>query len=183
MHCTACNSGKLIYGYVEGDLPNYQCSSCEGRWIKIDAYLHWLSRSNHVNDVASNDDDFVVVDTKKVLICPETGSLMLKFKVSNQLDCHIDYSSVCAGIWLDAGEWELLKQSGLLGQLNQIATDTWQSRMRKERAEQVFEDKYEKLFGEDNHQRLKELKQWLDQQDKKREMLAYLSSKNPYGVY
>ena len=184
MQCTACKQGKLVYTYIEDSLPCHQCTSCSGHWLKLDAYLSWLSRiESNADSLEKTDFDFYAADSKQVLICPETGSLMLKFKVSNHMDCHIDYSSACAGLWLDAGEWEVLKQAGLILQLNQIATEVWQSRLRKQRTHSVFEEKYEKLFGEEDHQRLKELRAWLGEKEKAREMLAYLSSKNPYGIY
>jgi Zn-finger nucleic acid-binding protein len=184
MLCTVCKQGKLTYTYLEDSLPCHQCVACRGHWIKLDAYLNWLGRRD-ANEDRLEKSGFEVnsADSRQVLICPETGSLMLKFKVSNHMDCHIDYSSACAGVWLDTGEWEVLKQAGLVFQLNQIATDVWQSRLRKERAKKVFEEKYEGLFGAEDHQKLKELKTWLADKDKAREMLAYLSSKNPYGIY
>ncbi len=182
MKCTVCKTGKLSYSYLENSLPCHRCVECDGIWLKLDAYLDWLSKQD-ADSAEATELSISAQDSKGVLICPETGCLMLKFKVANQLDCHVDFSSACAGLWLDAGEWDLLKQAGLMYQVNNIATEVWQSRLRKERAHSIFEEKYEKLFGEKDHQRLKELRAWLGEKEKAREMLAYLSSKNPYGIY
>ena len=184
MKCTACQEGRLVYSYLEGQLPCHQCSSCEGHWIKLDAYLDWRDRQEpNADELETPAFDVEAEDTKRALICPETGGLMLKFKVSNDTDCHIDCSTACAGLWLEKDEWTHLKKAGLHRQLNQLTTEVWQSRLRKERAEKVFEDKYQALFGDEDHQTLKELKIWLGTKDNAREMLAYLSSKNPYGIY
>ncbi len=40
---------------------------------------------------------------------------MRKLRLSTTTEHRIDYSASVAGVWLDKGEWQLLKEEGLAG--------------------------------------------------------------------
>lgn len=61
-----------------------------------------------------------ISDIKKVLLCLVIGGIMCKFKIVVFIDYWVDYSVQVGGIWLDKGEWELLKVEGVVGVFNNV---------------------------------------------------------------
>ncbi|MFT5611914.1 MAG: Zn-finger nucleic acid-binding protein [Arenicella sp.] len=56
------------------------------------------------------------------MVCPVSGRLMTKYRISKDIDHRLDLSPTASVIWMDKGEWGLLKEKGLAGKLNQIFT-------------------------------------------------------------
>lgn len=182
MKCTRCKKGELRPSYIDDLLPGHTCNHCQGNWIYLSDYLRWLEKD--VDIKADNETKEISLDEEKheVMICPKTGGVMLKYRISKETDHRLDLSPAVNGIWLDKGEWELLKQEGLATSLNQIFTEPWQRKIREENAQDTFDAMYENEFGAEDHQRLKEFRTWLDSKDKKSSMLAYLTAENPYSA-
>jgi len=54
-------------------------------------------------------------ESKQAILCPVTGTIMRKLRLSTSTAHRIDYSASVGGVWLDKGEWDLLKKEGLAG--------------------------------------------------------------------
>jgi len=65
-------------------------------------------------------------ESKQAILCPVTGTIMRKLRLSTSTAHRIDYSASVGGVWLDKGEWDLLKKEGLAGSLNAVLTAHWQ---------------------------------------------------------
>ena len=76
-------------------------------------------------------------ETKKAMLCTESSAIMTKFYIFSDIEHKLDWSE--KGIWLDKGEWELLKEKGVADKLNQIFTDEYQKSIREEKAKNTFE--------------------------------------------
>ena len=94
----------------------------------------------------------------------------------------IDYSTAVGGIWLDTGEWELLKSEGVAGLLNNVVSQHWQKTIREQNAANNFAEIYESKFGHNDYQKVKELREWLNSKPNKSELRSYLLAENPYSA-
>jgi Zn-finger nucleic acid-binding protein len=107
---------------------------------------------------------------------------MQKFRINNDTSHKLDYSPKIGGVWLDAGEWEYLKEQGIAGSLNRIFTEQWQRQLRENDTRATLEQLYISKFGEADYAKLKELREWLDGKQNKAEMRAFLLAEDPYSA-
>ncbi|WP_444892501.1 hypothetical protein ACJJIE_17520 [Microbulbifer sp. TRSA001] len=107
---------------------------------------------------------------------------MQKVKILASSERRIDYSTVVGGVWLDKGEWNLLKAEGLAGSLNFLVTHEWQKKIRESKAYKNFSEMYKDKFGEDLYDKVKEVREWLISNENKSDILAYLNAEDPYSA-
>lgn len=180
--CPSCKAGKLIPSFIDELFRCHTCSGCGGNWIYLADYLHWLGRDksepNSIEPLVEKDE----YDTKNAMVCPVTGQIMLKYRISNESSHRLDLSPSISAIWLDKNEWELIKKEGLSHQLNKIFTEPWQRKVKSDQTKETLEAMYYEEFGEIDYAKLKEIRIWLSEHDKKQNMLAYLLAKNPYST-
>ena len=180
-HCPSCHQGSLQYDRLDGRLLCQTCNHCGGHWILLTDYLRWQAEAP-LQPVDGAPATVEAEDSKQALICPVSGKLMLKYRISSNSSHRLDLSPAVNAVWLDPGEWQLLKQEGLAARLNSIFTDPWQRQIREQSARETFTVLYRRQFGEEAYQQLKTFREWLDTQEKRSEMLAYLIADNPYSV-
>lgn len=186
MHCPKCKTVELNDGYLEPSLASKSCPSCQGDWLLLDDYLNWKNTNQtacaeHIN----NDNDLnieEIIDTKRALICPISGTLMTKFRITKDTEHRLDLSSATGGIWFDKGEWQLLKKFNIALQLNQIFTTAWQNSIRSEMTKEVLSKLYIDRFGQQDYQKLTEIKQWIDQHPQKEHIKSFLLSNDPWST-
>ncbi len=180
MKCTGCEDGVLKPSFIDDLFRAHTCNTCQGNWILVEDYVRW--KENNPQYPAAEDLTYEVEDTETALLCPQTGSIMRKFRLTSQNSHRLDYSSRVGGIWLDKGEWELIKQDGLASSLNAVLTSQWQKNIRMNTAKDNFSALYEDKFGDDTYQKLKELRSWLDENPNKADLRAYLLAEDPYSA-
>lgn len=182
MNCTSCNDGILKPNSIEENLPAHTCTNCKGNWILISDFITWSERhpEQKLSDYASIKADGV--DSKKALMCPASGAIMTKYHISNSTKHRLDYSASAGGVWLDEGEWELLKAEGLAGSLNSLVTEEWQNEIKNDSTKNTFINLYQKKFGDDSYAKIKEIKSWLENQPEQSDLKAYLLAKDPYSA-
>ena len=181
MKCTSCKQGSLQPAYLDQLFPCHTCDHCGGNWVMLADYLAW--KETHP-DFTFNAEagESVAEDHKQAMLCPVSGGLMVKYRISAHSDHRLDLSPAVHGIWLDKGEWALLKQAGLAGNLNRIFTDPWQRRIREESARETFVHLYEREFGVEDYAKVKAFREWLWQHPHKLKLLAYLNDEDPYSA-
>ncbi len=178
MKCPKCQTVELKAERLDGFLPVQHCSDCGGNWLMLEDYL----LHKHEVPVASPslaNAALEAEETEKALLCPMTGALMTKFRISKDTAHRLDLSARVNGIWLDKGEWELLKAHGLAGRLNTLFTDFWQRQVREAQADDRLDEMYRSLLGEDDYEKLKELRNWLKQHPQRERMRAFLLAEGP----
>ena len=183
MKCTSCKKGTLVPSFIEGQFRAHTCDNCHGNWILIEDYVAWKERNPNyqfANDIQFNTDG---TDSNKALLCPITGTIMRKFRISSSTDHRVDYSNAVGGIWLDQGDWELLKEKGLAGTLNAVVTQHWQQQIREQSTKQHFADIYQDKFGKETYDKVKEFRQWLEGQPHKGDLRAYIMAEDPYSAH
>ena len=182
MKCTSCSHGVLKPGFIEGQFRAHTCSSCQGNWILIEDFVAWRERHPDYQFAEHITLDTEAGETKTALLCPSSGAIMRKFRISATNAHRVDYSAAVGGIWLDAGEWELLKAEGLAGSLNAVVTRQWQNRIREQSTQQNFSDIYRDKFGAETYDKIKALREWLHSQPQKADLRAYLLAEDPYAA-
>ena len=181
MKCTSCNTGTLSPSYLDHLFPCHTCDHCGGNWILLPDYLAW--KEAHPDFQFSVEaGEPIAEDHKQAMLCPVSGRLMVKYRISSKSDRRLDLSPAVNGIWLDKGEWALLKQEGLAGNLNRIFTDPWQRQIREESARETFTHLYEREFGAEDYAKVKAFREWLWQHPQKLKLLAYLTDEDPYSA-
>lgn len=189
MKCTSCKIGRLQPGYLDNLFPAHTCDHCGGHYVMLDDYLKWLEHTDDeiINQAQANSHELELVqeqatETKRALICPMHGNIMLKYRISKDTSHRIDINPATNGIWLDKGEWALIKSHGLAGCLNKIFTAPWQKDIKEQSAAEVLAGNYLEQFGEQDYQKIKEIRKWLDGNPKRNLLVAYLAAKEPYSA-
>ncbi|MCW5211638.1 zf-TFIIB domain-containing protein [Desulfobulbus sp. TB] len=181
MKCTSCKKGSLIPAYLDQLFPCHTCSHCAGNLVMLSDYLRWLEDNENPDFIHASDAVVEAEETSSVMICPKSSALMVKYKISQHNDHRLDLSSAINAVWLDKGEWELLKKEGLAGKLNEIFTASWQNSVREAQISDTLTMLYEKKFGE-NYEKIKIFKEMIDKMERKSEVIAYLIAEDPYKI-
>jgi Zn-finger nucleic acid-binding protein len=180
MKCTSCKQGDLHPNFIDDLFRAHTCNHCGGNWILIEDYVTWSE--NHPEHEFKSVEISQIDNSTKALICPMSGTIMQKIQINKDSDHKLDYSARVGGVWLDKGEWELLKSSQLAGSLNAILTDHYQQQIRDAKAADHFSALYQSKFGSDDYQKAKELREWLTNHENKADLRSYLLAADPYSA-
>lgn len=180
MKCTSCKAGVLSPSFIDGLFRAHTCTHCGGNWILVEDYVSW--KENNPAYSFSDDVSCEAEDTESALLCPQSGTIMRKFRITSDSSHRLDYSAAVGGVWLDKGEWDLMKKDGLAGSLNAVLTAQWQKNIRMNTAKDNFADLYIEKFGRETYDRVKEIRQWLNEQPNKADLRAYLLAEDPYSA-
>lgn len=180
MKCTSCKLGNLAPSFIDGQFRAHTCDNCGGNWILIEDYVSWKERNPEF--IFDENQRIEVDESKQAILCPVTGTIMRKFRLSSTTEHRVDYSTSVGGVWLDKGEWELLKVEGLAGSLNSLLTAHWQRNIRLNSTKDNFTEIYQDKFGEETYRKIKELREWLYLQSNKADLRAYLLAEDPYSA-
>ena len=177
MNCYSCEGQILKPTKLDHGLPARQCPNCGGVHIELLTYRHWREDNQKLIGDDSNVEITTIKDNPKALICQRCSKILLKYKMSTEHGNYIDLCSTCDYVWLDRGEWNLLRHLHLEGKLTEITTAPWQKNMREEAAEAAFEERYEKLLGNADYNKLKEITDWVTNNEHKEQILRFLRIK------
>lgn len=180
MKCTNCNTGVLSPSLIDNLFKAHTCTECGGHWVLIADYTNWKDRNPDFQFTAETVGK--ITESATALLCPASGIIMRKFRISAKSPHRLDYSSSVSGIWLDKGEWSLLKQEGLAGSLNTMLTTRWQNNIRLECAKETFATIYGDKFGQESYSKAREIREWLNNHPCKADLRAYLMADHPYSV-
>jgi len=181
-HCPAC-AGSLHKTDLAEHLKGQRCSGCNGVSITLGNYLHYLTKSPTVDEGLQIDASEISMDedTKSALVC-SCGQIMTKYRITHDSDRKLDYCTSCQSIWMDAGEWEYLKSNNMHRSINKIFTDGWQRNIRFENTKQVLQQNYRQQLGEQDYQRIRDVKEWIEKHTEKNVLMSYLNASDPYSA-
>ena len=165
---------------IEEYLPAMGCSTCNGSLVSLLYYRHWAeTQKNLVPSHAASDSKVETAvatnDTTAALTCPMCARIMMKYKVTGTVSNRLDVCGLCDEAWLDGGEWELLEALQLSHIMPAIFTDEWQSRIRREIAEESRRSILARVIGDAPLARVEEFKAWLASTEHKSEIMTYLA--------
>lgn len=178
MQCTACKTGKLTPCFLEPGLRAHECDHCGGHWLYVEDFVQWKANGGVLGEV---EHPPTIEESASALTCPATGRLMQKYRIASGSNHKLDYSPHTGGLWLDKGEWALLKEYGLAGSVGHIVTDAWQRKIRTDDAKATLEAVYRRKFGDANYEKLLATREWLNEQENKADMRAFLLARDPFS--
>ncbi len=176
MKCPKCTGRDLRATKIEDDLAVLGCDNCHGSLLPLMQYRQWVEV--HPVEVEHEEDRQCSVETDETstaLQCPKCSSLMMKYRISSATENRVDLCASCYDLWLDSGEWQLIKQLEMQGMLPSIFSDFWQDNIRTELFEKSYHERYEAIFGDD-YVKIRDFKSWLDDLEKKQAVVNFLKS-------
>lgn len=178
MKCTSCREATLNSSYLEPQLPCYNCPVCGGNLLMLTDFLSW-KENNSSAELTASSATVEIQETSKAMICPKTGGLMTKYKISKDTEHRLDLSPTINAVWMDKGEWELLKEKGLAENINSIFTDHWQEEIRGEESSDIMSALYQRKFG-DHYEEIKAFRKLIEDKTYRSSAIAYLLAEDPY---
>lgn len=181
MKCLVCKSEAVFEKVTDENLRVKECKDCGGQWLSSSQYYSWLERHGQtLPELPYSEITYEINDSQNAKICPDCGRILLKFKVGHGLVFSLDHCRSCNGVWFDKNEWKALAGRNLHDELPRIFSTEWQKHIRKEEVAGYYEDVYSSKFG-DQYNRIKDFKLWLEDQELKSAILAFLSDPDPFG--
>lgn len=181
MKCLVCKNNELEESEISQGLKVHHCNSCDGNWLRFEDYLEWNTNNNTETDESTSTHS-QVTDSNNPKVCPDCGIILSVYKVANNLNFRLDHCSSCNGVWFDKNEWESLGENHMQHKLNKFFADSWQKNLRDEELKEHFEKFYTTKFGVEGYEKIKHVKEWLDNNENKSMLLAFLSNNNPYKL-
>jgi len=152
-----------------------KCPKSGGCWISSEAYWRWQDRGEIGEggpplEVELSDDC-----NRRAMICPESGTVMLRYRVAADLSFFVERSSATGGVWLDRGEWEALRRAGIHRYLHLIFTAAYQKYRRRQSAQQAVVANMSRTLAAD-FDKVNEFRSWIDSHPARSQILAWLSN-------
>lgn len=176
MQCPVCRNQSMQIQEIESGLKVQQCPQCKGRWIGSYVYWKWKEATGKNLPDAASGESLEVNDSVKAKLCPECGYFLRRYPVGKDMDFALDRCSNCGGTWFDHNEWESLKSRGLHDDVHLIFSNMWQNRVRDEAHLKSAEDLYLKMFGAEDFERIRRVREWVNSHPRRTELKAFLNS-------
>jgi Zn-finger nucleic acid-binding protein len=161
---------------IEPGLEVYECPKSGGLWIPLQSYLTWKEQNPQTRPSPVENGDPVLQDDsrQRALVCPESGRLLLRYRVGHGLPFHVERSPATGGMWLDKGEWEALKSKGLHGTLHLIFTAAYQRQIRTSEYAQTLTETFRERIGPADFLKVSEFGAWLAGHPRRRDICCFL---------
>jgi Zn-finger nucleic acid-binding protein len=143
--------------------------------ILLGDFLRWQELNPESDFDVEAEVGVVAEETTRAMICPLSGTIMTKYRISADTEHRLDLSPTINAVWLDKGEWSLLKEKGLAKKLNQIFTNHWQRGVRDTETSEMLDELYARRFG-GQYEQIKAFKNVIEQMENRSEIVAYLLS-------
>jgi Zn-finger nucleic acid-binding protein len=187
MRCPVCKPAPELQPQTPDASPTvHACPNCHGTWVRAADYWRW--RAEHRADLAAAAPAPTAgarsepADTDGLKLCPEDGHILGRYRVGHGLGFAVDHCRNCDGVWLDANEWEALRQAGVHGSLTEIYSEEWQREVRAEDRREREQAQWIRQLGEADFARVREVREWLDAHPHRSELYAFLNPSNqPLG--
>lgn len=180
LSCPKHQEFNLEKSMLAGEIPTHCCPHCHGHWINSQDYEDWQTQKGRqllsLDQVLDNIDleMEISVDDKKAGFCPECQCYLTRAKVPITTPFFVESCASCNGIWLDHGEWEILRQLGLELEIKKLFLRGWQATLRdKQKAKNEQAVIIQKL-GPELAEKLFEIANLLETYDDEEVGIAYL---------
>lgn len=181
MHCYHCKTTELKPKKLEYGLPALSCEQCDGTYLDLLTYRAWreevAKREPSMEVLTADVEEVPLANSERALVCQRCQKFMLKYRINNEQENTLNVCHTCDDVWLDQGEWQLLKRLALQDQLTEVMSEPWQSDLRKQEKAAAFRKHFQSQLGED-FERVEAFAVWLDDHPNKAQVLHYLM----YGV-
>jgi len=153
------------------------CPKCEGAVISLLYYRDWIERSAPIvnDDICTATVIEEINETHSSLTCPKCKKIMSKYRISGNTNSRLDLCASCDEVWLDGGEWELLKSLELSLKMPTVFTEEWQRKLRKQASAEIREKRLLKIVDKNDVEEIKRIREWLTNHPAKQEIMFFLS--------
>lgn len=172
--CACSRNASFRHYKLATDLPARYCPDCHAILLAMKDYLPWIER--HFSDRQTVEPAPLTgrETPSRARPCPACQRIMSRYRTGDENSFWLDFCPPCGLVWLDAGEWEQLEQSGLSPYLDIILTERWQKGIQSHKASSVRDDLLRERFGETTFAEIRKIREWLGQQPNRRDILTYL---------
>jgi len=162
---------------IENGLVAYECPVSHGYYIPLQNYWTWLNKQSErlAHLPAEQVNVPKIVERDMVKLCPESDTVMLRYKVGHDFGFTVD-RSITGGVWFDQGEWEALKQRQFHDEVHLIFTAPWQQAVQKDEAKQLHEKVMKEKFEPELLADIQDLRKRLADHPNKEYAMAYIQS-------
>ena len=183
MKSPAFSDTEMELREIEPGLIAYECPKSGGYWIPLQSYTTWQeSHPSRQSPPAATIPVIQDDSSRRALICPESGRLLLRYRVGHGLPFHVDRSPATGGVWLDKGEWEALKSKGLHISLHLIFTAAYQRQVRSGEYDQSLNDTFRDRIGAADFVKVCDFVAWLSNHPKRRDICCFLLDRVDSGI-
>lgn len=177
MKCPSCKDVELNPRELEHGLIAAGCEKCEGALLSLMNYRYWQHTYGKAEPKPEDLNAACVKETTIAKLCPKCKKLMTKYRIDLDTENRVELCSSCDEVWLDSGEWQLLKTLDLQGELPKLFTEAWQRELRKRREHRRWDKHFSDIIGREEFEKVKAFKQWLDRQAHAADIKHYLLTK------
>lgn len=138
MQSPKARSIQLQPATLDVGLPVMQCPETGGIWLDRQQYDTWRSQQppsdfdpDTLAERLATVEFAPPAEDGKAALCPESGRILIRARVDAPQPFYVERSPESGGIWLDRGEWEVLKQVGLHRQIDRLFSADWQVQLRE----------------------------------------------------
>lgn len=170
LHCSCAAHTELEPCELAPGLHGLHCASCDGHMLMMDDYRIWRSKAPTALAAAIAAP---AVDNN-ARHCPACARLMQRYRVGSTPDFKVDRCASCQTAWFAAGEWQALLATGMGTRLEEVLTDAWQRQVQAEELRKGREAVLRQRHGADTMDELARVRQWLQAQPERDELLALL---------
>lgn len=170
---------ELKVTQLEDGLTVFRCSVSGGVYITLENYWKWKQSTGEAGDgEAVAENDFPVSEYDEVVkLCPESGTLMTRYRVGHGIPFRVD-RSITGGVWLDAGEWEALHAGGIHRNLHLVFTAPWQKAVISAEQSALYNERLRSRLGDDFYHEITVLREKIWSHPSSAEVFAYLQAKH-----
>ncbi|QTD45190.1 zf-TFIIB domain-containing protein [Ottowia testudinis] len=179
LHCDCAAHSLLKPTTLEPGLFAATCPDCGAVLLKMDDWRRW--RGAQPASDAHAPLATTAADHTRARPCPACARLMERLSVDAGAAFRIDRCGPCQHLWLDAGEWPALMQSGLALHLDALLSDGGQRRLQAERLQASRMQALRQRHGDACIDEIVRIQHWLAEQPHRDELLALLRSPEPLG--
>lgn len=167
----------------ENGLRVNRCPKSGGVWIRPAAWWAWLEQQETLEETdtasrpADSSQDAIPdppPDVPTARRCPEDGQLLTRRSAVALEALVVERCSRCGGFWLDAGEFEALRDRGIEKQLHLIFSDVWQRRLRERRSREAAAERLNELLGADDAAEARRVQAWIKAHPQGEALLAFI---------
>ncbi|MCW3061149.1 MAG: hypothetical protein JWQ02_2970 [Capsulimonas sp.] len=161
---------------LDSGLISQACSACGGQWLSAERYWNWRHENpeNLPERTPEDSETPAVPEVIKGKLCPQDSYIMMPYRVGHGVGFSLDHCSHCGGIWLDSGEWEVLKARNLHDDIHFVFSDVWQSDLRRKEHAEAIEQMWLDKLGEETLAEARRIKRWIEGHPKRHELIAFL---------
>jgi len=177
MRSPVANKKRMMRVELETGLFAYRCEETDGMFLPINSYFQWLGNQPERLPHLPQDEACLAVlpsDSEEAKICPESGQLMLRYKIGDGFSFYVDRSP-SGSLWFDKGEWDTLRKRQYHDELHLMFTFSWQSKIRAAERAQNERLLLEERFGASLLQELDCLYESLIDHPHREMAIAYLN--------